>query len=161
MCANSRNVNIPTPPHPMTGVASSMCVQWQDKHSCVASSMCASSRNVNIPTTPHPTLRRWPDVIVEKSKSSLKDQGHLRSVLQLLLEGPIFNFHDYGRKGIADWRSGAWPSCSLFRVVMRLRFGFLIKSFHSTCTSMFFGSDRFIQNECTPKNHEENSPLAT
>ena len=43
MCASSRNVNIPTPwqaEHPA-------CVQWQDKHSCVASSMCASSRNVN------------------------------------------------------------------------------------------------------------------
>ena len=66
--------------------------------------MCASARNMMLrstdhvckfkeshhphptpphPTPPHPTLRRWPDVIADKSKNTLKHHGHLRSVLQL------------------------------------------------------------------------------
>ena len=62
--------------------------------------MCASARNMMLrstdhvckckeshhphPTPPHPTLRRWPDVIADKSKNTLKHHGHLRSVVQLL-----------------------------------------------------------------------------
>ena len=61
--------------------------------------MCASARNMMLrstdhvckfkeshhphPTPPHPTLRRWPDVIADKSKNTLKHHGHLRSVVQL------------------------------------------------------------------------------
>ena len=41
MLASSRNVIIPTPPHP-------------NPMTCVALTMCASARNVIIPTPPHP-----------------------------------------------------------------------------------------------------------
>ena len=46
MCACSKNVNIPTPPHPnpTCSVTSNMEVKL----------MCACSKNVNIPTPPHP-----------------------------------------------------------------------------------------------------------
>ena len=62
MCATSRNVNIPTPPHPISAVASTMCATSRNVNiptpphtiSAVASTMCATSRNVNIPTPPHP-----------------------------------------------------------------------------------------------------------
>ena len=80
MLASSRNVIIPTPPHPnpMTCVAPSMCAsarnmmlrstdhvcKFKERYhpqptpthpmTCVAPTMCASARNVTIPTPPHP-----------------------------------------------------------------------------------------------------------
>ena len=57
----------PTPPHPVTcvashmcsrprkvnDVASNMCASQRETSCCVASKMCASARNVTVPTPPH------------------------------------------------------------------------------------------------------------
>ena len=59
----------PTPPHPITSVASHMCsrprkvndvasdvcASQRETSCCVASKMCASARNVTVPNPPHPT----------------------------------------------------------------------------------------------------------
>ena len=59
----------PTPPHPITcvashmcsrprkvnDVASNMCASQRETSCCVASKMCASARNVTVPNPPHPT----------------------------------------------------------------------------------------------------------
>ena len=59
----------PTPPHPITcvashmcsrprkvnDVASNMCASQRETPCCVASKMCASARNVTVPNPPHPT----------------------------------------------------------------------------------------------------------
>ena len=70
MCASSRNVTIPTPPHPNPShdlrSTDHVCKCKERYHphptppqphpipTCVAPTTCASSRNVIIPTPPHP-----------------------------------------------------------------------------------------------------------
>ena len=66
MCASSRNVTIPTPPHPNPSHdlrSTDHVCKCKERYptptpphpmTCVAPTMCASSKNVIIPTPPHP-----------------------------------------------------------------------------------------------------------